>query len=799
MRARSPCRLFVLAAALLAALVLAGCAPERGQILRHWTLDVPGRAPRAIDLPARLEGDLPSRFLVYHLRTTVRLDPALAGREVELVLPYLPAFATLSANGREARLVGDPGPASEYGGTLPRRWLLPASTSAGDAPVTLELSVTHRWSPSARVDVAPELVVAGSPSPIADRNRLLNEQGAWFGLIALSQVGVTFLAVYFWDRQRKAYLWFAVQALTASYYPAYVAGLPALWFGWTAQNVLLANSLCVAPIVSVYFTSAFFGLPRPSRAWAVLLVVALLSPTGTIGAYLLSTPGYHAILVPAICVVACVLSATVYQIVTGIRLLRTSADKRTVVLFLCCWLALGGSSWVDLMAWGGGPDVLGGGRPACVGLGLFAIFQSILLGRSHFRSLADADRLNDKLRKQVHDLEERQGEIQSLNDELRRQVGRRTSDILAALTDSDGGIVTALQPGDLFDARYRVIAPLGAGGMGAVYEVERLSDKKRLALKMAQELRGMALARLAREAQIATQVHHTNVVSVVDADVAQGGYAYIVMELVHGRTLAECGKGKGLVWRLRVLSQILQGVKALHGQGIIHRDLKPSNVLVADDESTAAPRVKITDFGISRWIEESSFEDAPQRAPTGVGTAVDAAAIGRALLVKADPKADAPTLVESRSIDSRSVESRPGESRSGPLRSSTPQLTRTGQVSGTPAYVAPELAGGTHQLGPAVDVFAFGVVAFGLLTGESPFKEPPFLARVDGREVPPAPSIASLCSTLSGRLTTALDAALSFTPEARPSVDDVISLIDAELTGSTPSPIASAPPATLST
>jgi serine/threonine protein kinase len=461
---------------------------------------------------------------------------------------------------------------------------------------------------------------------------------------------------------------------------------------------------------------------------------------------------------------------------------------------LCCWLALGGSAWVDLMAWGGGPDVLGGGRPACVGLGLFAIFQSILLGRSHFRSLVDADRLNDRLRKQVRDLEERQGEIQSLNDELRRQVGRRTSDILAALTDADGGIVTALQPGDRVDARYRVIAPLGTGGMGAVYEVERLSDKKHLALKMAQEIRGMALARLAREAQIATQVHHTNVVSVVDADVAQGGYAYIVMELVEGKTLAECGKGKGLVWRLRVLSQILQGVKALHAQGIIHRDLKPSNVLVADDESAAAPRVKITDFGISRWIEESPLEDAPQRPPTCLVTAADAAILGRALLVKAEAKAEAPTLVESRS-----GESRPGESRSGPLRSSTPQLTRTGQVSGTPAYVAPELAGGTKQLGPAVDVFAFGVVAFGLLTGESPFKEPPFLARVDGRDVPPAPPIASLGSALGARLASALDAALSFTPEARPSVDDLLALIDAELTGSTPSPVASAPPATLST
>ena len=56
----------------------------------------------------------------------------------------------------------------------------------------------------------------------------------------------------------------------------------------------------------------------------------------------------------------------------------------------------------------------------------------MLLGRSHFRSLAEADRLNDRLRGQVRDLEERQGEIASLNEELRRQIGRRSADILTA-------------------------------------------------------------------------------------------------------------------------------------------------------------------------------------------------------------------------------------------------------------------------------------------------------------------------------------------------------------------------------
>jgi serine/threonine-protein kinase len=419
-----------------------------------------------------------------------------------------------------------------------------------------------------------------------------------------------------------------------------------------------------------------------------------------------------------------------------------------------------------LLAWGGGPDLLAGGRPGCIGLGLFAIFQSILLGRSHFRSLADADRLNERLRGQVHDLEARQGEIQSLNEELRRQVGRRTSDILAALTDSDGGVVTSLKTGDVVGARYRVVAALGVGGMGAVYEVERVSDQRHFALKMAQEVRGMALARLAREAQVATQVHHPNVVSVVDADVAQGGFAYLVMELVEGKTLAECAKGRGMPWRLSVLVQILRGVKALHVPGIIHRDLKPSNILIAEDDS-GTPHVKITDFGISRWLEEAPFEDAPHREVTRA----------EARPSKPAPNADAPTVAESRSGPLRDPRSTP---------QLTPQLTRTGQISGTPAYVAPELARGTALLSPAVDVFSFGVVAYGLLTGESPFAQPPFLCRLEGLDIASPAAASSRCPAIGPDLAKGIDACLALTAEERPTVDELIALVEAELSGSMP-------------
>jgi serine/threonine protein kinase len=754
-----------------------------------FTLDVPGEAPVAITIPARLGGLLPNRNLKYRLTTTASLEPRLVGRDLAFVLPFLPAYTSLRVNGVEVRLDGDPGLGSAYGGSLPRKWILPASATGGGGPLTFELEVTHRWTESARIAAPPELTPAGEDSPLVRRNRAINGQGAWFGLIALSQVGLTFLAVYLWDRRRRAYLWFAIQALTASYYPAFVAGLPGQWLGWWTQVMLLAQSLAVAPIISVYFTHEFFELPPANTGWALLLGVGMVSPMAVVAAALLARTEFIVTTYSSTIVVVCVVSAIFYQLVIGARLLRTYSDRRIALFFLCCWVALGGSSWVDLLAWAGGPDVLQGARPACIGLGLFAIFQSMLLSRSHSRSLFAADQLNDALRGQVHALEQRQDEIQSLNEELRRQIGRRTADVLAALTD-DGPLEVAFKADDVIEARYRVVRPLGVGGMGSVYEVERVNDGKRLALKVATEVRGLALARLAREARIASQVHHPNVVAIVDADVAAGGYAYLVMELVDGKNLAESGRKHGLGWRLDVLAQVLQGVRALHAQGIIHRDLKPSNILLADDQS-AQPRVKITDFGISRWLDDEPEEQAAapkgQDATARDGVAAITLAEPAARSVPPPPASPSP-CAPSPPPSGPSLPSAPSErsgrsSPSGAIRESrsTPQLTRAGQVSGTPAYIAPELADGTPYLSPAVDVFSFGVVAYSLLGGKPPYGEAPFQARLDGREVRPAAPLASLATDVGPELAAAIDACLALTAAERPTVDALLERVRAEL------------------
>src|SRR5690606_14807268 len=196
----------------------------------------------------------------------------------------------------------------------------------------------------------------------------------------------------------------------------------------------------------------------------------------------------------------------------------------------------------DWFVWAGGGDVLAGLRLGGLAIFSYALAQFLSISASLVRSVARAERLNVALQDGLVTARAQRDRIEELNAELQRQIGERSrqlSDALARLAIG-GATAASLPPGAEIHGRYRVIRQLGAGGVGVVYEVERLRDGARLALKLLSGARDpRALARFAREAQLASEVVSDRVARVVDLDVATNGAMYLVTELVAGGTLKE--------------------------------------------------------------------------------------------------------------------------------------------------------------------------------------------------------------------------------------------------------------------
>ena len=151
--------------------------------------------------------------------------------------------------------------------------------------------------------------------------------------------------------------------------------------------------------------------------------------------------------------------------------------------------------------------------------------------------------------------------------------------------------------------RYRIVEVLGRGGMATVYlarddELERPVAVKVLAGHLADD--PTFRARFVREARLAAQLSHPNVVQIFDQG-EDGGNPYIVMEYVDGRSLAGELDAEGRLDPARVVDlgvQACAGLEHAHAAGLVHRDIKPGNLLVRSDGT-----LKIADFGIARAAE----------------------------------------------------------------------------------------------------------------------------------------------------------------------------------------------------
>jgi serine/threonine-protein kinase len=221
-----------------------------------------------------------------------------------------------------------------------------------------------------------------------------------------------------------------------------------------------------------------------------------------------------------------------------------------------------------------------------------------------------------------------------------------------------------LKPGDTFE-RYTVDAVLGQGGMGTVYRAHDTRLERRVAIKVITDADASdeASARLLREARAAAALDHPNAVSIFDVGELSGA-PYIVMELVTGRTLREAmGDASADVGtRVGWLADVARALAAAHKKGLVHRDTKPENVMVRDDGV-----VKVLDFGIARRSQGALDPSAPTQA------------------------------------------------------TALPTLTKEGIKVGTPLYMAPEQIR-SEPLDGRADQFAWGVVAYEVLTGKLPWR-----------------------------------------------------------------------------
>ena len=159
--------------------------------------------------------------------------------------------------------------------------------------------------------------------------------------------------------------------------------------------------------------------------------------------------------------------------------------------------------------------------------------------------------------------------------------------------------------GQVLADRYRVIRPIGAGGMGVLFEVENTRIGRRFALKTlssATAARPDSLARFRREAEIVARLHHPNIVAIVDWDALPGGAPFYVMELLEGEDLASrIGRGP-VPWAELglVASQAMSALAEAHRHGVLHRDLKPANVFLCRVGEGDGVHVKVLDFGLAR-------------------------------------------------------------------------------------------------------------------------------------------------------------------------------------------------------
>ena len=271
-----------------------------------------------------------------------------------------------------------------------------------------------------------------------------------------------------------------------------------------------------------------------------------------------------------------------------------------------------------------------------------------------------------------------------------------------------------MEPGEVIDGRYKIIEPLGEGGMGAVFIVEHVHMRKRMALKVLRAEMVQSeeiIARFEREAMAAAHIDHPNVASATDFGHTHAGELFMVLEYIDGQSLrAAIDQGPlGEARALHVARQIASALAKAHELGIVHRDLKPENVMLVTRDGSEL--VKVLDFGIAKLNADALKGSAP-----------------------------------------------PGQK----------VLTQVGAVFGTPEYMPPEQAQG-QAVDARADLYSLGVVSYQLLTGRLPYEANSLSELALKQQREPPPPVDELNPRVPPELADAVAGALALDQEERPA------------------------------
>src|SRR5260370_13431575 len=233
---------------------------------------------------------------------------------------------------------------------------------------------------------------------------------------------------------------------------------------------------------------------------------------------------------------------------------------------------------------------------------------------------------------------------------------------------------------------YRLLEPIGEGGMGKVFKARHVRMDRIVALKIIPEeclANPNALARFNREVRAVAKLSHPNIVTAYEVN-QEGKTHYFTMEFMEGIDLAKLVRQSGplpIPQACDYIRQAALGLQHAHEKGMVHRDIKPGNLIVGRSSAGGPPLVKILDFGLAR------FETHDEK---------------------------------------------------------TTRLTKIGHVLGTVDYLSPEQAADARDVDIRSDVFSLGCSLFYLLTGKAPYTGADTVARMLARLLEHAPSVRTV-------------------------------------------------------